>query len=201
VAYLSRQEVGRIVVGLGNPGSEFDATRHNAGFMCIDALGERLGARYWKLKGSALVALVEHEGRTLALAKPQTFMNLSGSAVRALCRAYDVSPRDIIVVHDEMDLQPGDVRVKRGGNHAGHNGVRSIYEQLDSKDVIRVRIGIGRPPGRMDGADYVLQHLKDDLLEEQRVDCEVAADAVLCVLDDGLDAAMQLFNGRHRCEE
>ena len=163
MAFFARKKVDYLIVGLGNPGAEYDSTRHNSGFMCIDILAERLGTNYWKSQGGALAATVSHGGHDLVLAKPQTFMNLSGSAVKSLAKAYSVSPREIIVVHDEMDLEPGDVRVKRGGNPAGHNGIKSIYDQMSSKDMVRVRIGIGRPPGRMDGADYVLQHLKGEI--------------------------------------
>lgn len=201
MSFFSRKEADFLVVGLGNPGSEYQETRHNAGFMSIDVLAERLGARYWKSQSGALVAEVTYHGHTLALVKPQTFMNLSGSAVKSLAKTYQVIPRDIIVMHDEMDLEPGDVRVKRGGNHAGHNGIKSIYEQLDSKEELRVRIGIGRPPGRMDGADYVLQHLRGDKLEEQKVDCQMAADAACVLIDEGLDEAMQRFNGLHHKDD
>ncbi|MDO4851607.1 MAG: aminoacyl-tRNA hydrolase [Actinomycetota bacterium] len=198
---FSKPDAEYLVVCLGNPGDEYRDTRHNAGFMCADILGERLGARYWKSQDSALTAQVSHRGHELVLAKPLTFMNLSGSAVRPLARRYSVDPGHIIVVHDEMDLVPGDVRVRRGGSASGHNGLKSIYERLGSKDMLRVRIGIGTPPGRMPGADYVLQRLKGEVLEAQRADCEVAVDAVLCLVTEGLEETMQRFNGRHRLLE
>lgn len=201
MALFARKHTDYVIVGLGNPSAEYEDTRHNAGFMCIDVLADRLGANYWKSQGGALAATVSHGGHDLVLAKPHTFMNLSGSAVKSLAKTYSVAPRDIIVIHDEMDLEPGDVRVKRGGNHAGHNGIKSIYDQMASKDMVRVRIGIGRPPGRMEGADYVLQRLKGDKLEGQGVDCQIAADAVLSLVDDGLEATAQHFNGMHHQED
>lgn len=187
-----------LVAGLGNPGPEYADTRHNAGFLCVDALAERLGARYWKLQDGALVAHAVVGRQSLLLVKPQTFMNLSGKAVRALCRRYGLGASDVIVVHDEMDFEPGDVRARRGGSAAGHNGVKSVYAELGSDQVVRVRVGTGRPPGRMDGAAYVLQHLKGAALEELQADCALAADVVESVIQDGLDVTMQRFNGRFR---
>ncbi|TLM88634.1 MAG: aminoacyl-tRNA hydrolase, partial [Actinobacteria bacterium] len=137
----------RLVVGLGNPGPEYERTRHNVGFLALDLLGENLRASYWKDEAGAKVAVVRFGDDDLVLAKPQTFMNLSGSSVSKLAAAYDVVPGDIVVIHDDIDLAPGRVLCKRGGGHGGHNGLRSIHDKLDSAADLRVRVGVGRPPG------------------------------------------------------
>ena len=184
----------RIVVGLGNPGREYAYTRHNAGFLVVDLIGDDLRATYWKDQGGAKVAVVRFGGEDLVLAKPQTFMNLSGNSVKRLAEFYGAELSDIIVVHDDIDLAPGKIRVKRGGGHGGHNGLRSLHEQLDGDDYLRVRIGVGRPPGRMDAADYVLQPLKGAAWEELEASIPTAAQAVISVLERGADDAMREFN-------
>ncbi|MDR3686275.1 MAG: aminoacyl-tRNA hydrolase [Coriobacteriia bacterium] len=184
----------RLVVGLGNPGREYASTRHNAGFLVIDLLGDDLRASYWKDQGGAKVAVVRFGGEDLVLAKPQTFMNLSGSSVKKLAELYNVEVAEIIVVHDDIDLAAGKVRVKRGGGHGGHNGLRSLHEQLDSDSYLRVRVGVGRPPGRMDAADYVLQPLKGAVFDDLEASIPTAAQAVISLLEHGPDATMQEFN-------
>ena len=166
-----------LVVGLGNPGSEYEYTRHNAGFLTIDLLGDDLRATYWKDQGGAKVAVVRFGDAELALAKPQTFMNVSGGSVKKLVERYEVSIEQLIIVHDDLDVPAGAVRVKRGGGHAGHNGLRSLHDRLGSDEYLRVRIGVGRPPGRMDAADFVLQPLKGDALEELEAAIPTAAQA------------------------
>ena len=185
----------RLVVGLGNPGREYEHTRHNAGFMTVDLLGNDLRASYWKDQGGAKVAVVRLDDESLVLAKPQTFMNLSGSAVKKLIEHYEVPVEDVIVVHDDLDVPAGAVRVKRGGGHAGHNGLRSLHDRLADDAYLRVRVGVGRPPGRMDAADYVLQPLKGAALEDLEGSIPAAAQAVLSILEHGVDAAMRDFNG------
>ena len=186
--------MSRLVVGLGNPGREYAFTRHNAGFLAVDLLGDDLRATYWKDQGGAKVAVVRFGDEELILAKPQTFMNLSGGSVKKLAELYAAGPADIIVVHDDIDLAPGKVRVKRGGGHGGHNGLRSLHERLGSDDYLRVRVGVGRPPGRMDAADYVLQPLKGAAWDEFEASIPTAAQAVISILENGVDAAMNEFN-------
>lgn len=176
----------RIVFGLGNPGAEYAETRHNAGFRVVDALAEKLGASYWKSQGGAMVATVRVAGREVLLAKPQSFMNTSGGPVSKVCAAHGVGADEILVIHDELDIPAGDVRVKVGGGHAGHNGLRSIIEKLGTRDFARVRVGIGRPPGHMDPADFVLRQLKGEFAEEFDVTVQVAADAVMDCLENGI---------------
>ncbi len=184
----------RLVVGLGNPGPEYELTRHNAGFLTVDLLGENLRASYWKEQGGAKVAVVRVGDDDLVLAKPQTFMNLSGSSVKRLAEEYDVAVADIIVIHDDIDLAPGRVLCKRGGGHGGHNGLRSLHDKLGTDGYLRVRVGVGRPPGRMDAADWVLQQLKGAALEEFESQIPTAAQAVLHILEHGIDSAMQEYN-------
>jgi PTH1 family peptidyl-tRNA hydrolase len=188
--------VTRLVVGLGNPGPQYAATRHNAGFFVVDLLAENLRAAYWKVEAGAKVARVRFGDDDLVLAKPQTFMNVSGKSVRRLLDAYSVEIGDMIVVHDELDLPEGSVRAKRGGGHGGHNGLRSLSETLGTGDYLRVRVGIGRPPGRQDPADFVLEPLRKEAFERM-LEGEVpdAAQCVMHVLEQGIDSAMRECNG------
>ena len=184
----------RLVVGLGNPGPEYELTRHNAGFLAVDLLGENLRATYWKDECGAKVAVVRLGGSDLVLAKPQTFMNLSGSSVKRLVESYEADLAEMIVIHDDIDLAPGRVTCKRDGGHGGHNGLRSLHEKLDSDAYLRVRVGVGPPPGRMDPADWVLQPLRKASLEEFEGSIPTAAQAVIHVLEHGIESAMQEYN-------
>ncbi|MDA3935849.1 MAG: aminoacyl-tRNA hydrolase [Actinomycetota bacterium] len=184
----------RMIVGLGNPGHDYANTRHNAGFMAVDLIAENLRASYWKDEYGARTSLVRLGDEEILLVEPQTFMNLSGSSVRNLAEAYDASISEIIVVHDDLDLTLGLVKVKRGGGHGGHNGLRSLHEKLDDDGYLRVRVGIGRPPGRMDAADYVLQRMRPSVAEELEAVMPTAAQAAIHVLEHGVDSAMREFN-------
>lgn len=184
----------RIVCGLGNPGAEYALTRHNAGFAVVDALAERFGVRYWKSESGCDVAVVKtHYGletREVILAKPQSYMNTSGGPLSKLARAHKVSPAEILVVHDEVDLPQGRVQVKFGGGLNAHNGLRSIADKLGTRDFARVRCGIGRPPGKMSVADYALRKLKGNFAEEFLVMAQEAADAVEKCLEEGVAAQL-----------
>ncbi len=184
----------RLVVGLGNPGPEYELTRHNAGFLTVDLLGENLRASYWKDEAGAKVAVVRVGDGELVLAKPQTFMNVSGASIRRLVDHYEIDIAEMIVVHDDIDLAPGRVTCKRDGGHGGHNGLRSIHEKLGTDGYLRVRVGVGRPPGRMDPADWVLQPLKGPALEEFSDSIPSAAQAVLHIVEHGIESAMQEYN-------
>lgn len=173
----------RIVCGLGNPDAEYAHTRHNAGFATIDVLAARHGVRYWKSEAGAQVASIsvagaDGERREVLLAKPMSYMNTSGGPLSKLARAHRVRPEEILVVHDEVDLAAGEVRLKLGGGLNAHNGLRSIADKLGSRDFARVQFGIGRPPGRMAVADYVLRELKGGFLDEFELTVEHAADVV-----------------------
>ncbi|MDO4590722.1 MAG: aminoacyl-tRNA hydrolase [Slackia sp.] len=184
----------RLIVGLGNPGDEYAHTRHNAGFDAIDDVASELRAAYWKTECGALTAKVKYRGEDLVLAKPQSYMNVSGGPVKQLCALYKAAPADIVVIHDELDIAPGSVRVKFGGGLAGHNGLKSIADKLQTKDWTRVRVGIGRPPGRMPAADWVLSAPKKEARDDFDQATHRAAEAVLFFLDNGLEKTQQRFN-------
>lgn len=183
-----------LIAGLGNPGSEYAHTRHNAGFDAVDALAEQLGVHYWKTQGGALVGKVSWRGFSLVLAKPQSFMNTSGGPVKALCAEYGISPDYLIVIHDELDINPGTIRVKFGGGHAGHNGLRSICDKLGTRDWFRIRCGIGRPPGKMPVVDWVLSRPKHEAEQDFESAVEQAAAATLFLVENGLEKTQQKFN-------
>ncbi|NEW26241.1 aminoacyl-tRNA hydrolase [Nocardia cyriacigeorgica] len=179
-----------LVVGLGNPGPEYERTRHNVGFLVADVLAERVGGRFSVHKKSGADLLTARlDGRQVLIAKPRTFMNLSGRPVAALARFFSVPATEVIVVHDELDLPFGAIRLKRGGGEGGHNGLRSVSQALTTKDYLRTRIGIGRPPGRQDPADYVLKPFSAPERKEVPVLVEQAADAVELLLRVGLETA------------
>jgi PTH1 family peptidyl-tRNA hydrolase len=188
--------IDALVVGLGNPGREYTRTRHNVGAEAVGLLVERAGEKFKAGRDKALVADARIGGRRVILAFPTTFMNESGQAVGALMRRHKlVDPAQLIVVHDELDLPPGVVRVKVGGGLAGNNGLRSITQHLKSHDYVRVRIGIGKPPSKERGADHVLSRLPKAERELLDVAVVCAADAVEMLLAHGPDAAMRQFNG------
>ena len=185
-----------LIAGLGNPGEEYAHTRHNAGFDTVDALAAELGVRYWKSEGGALTGKATWRGHDVVLAKPQSFMNTSGGPVKQLMSAYKVDPEHLVVIHDELDIDPGAVRVKFGGGHAGHNGLRSICDKTLTRDWFRVRIGIGRPPGRMDVADYVLSLPKKEAAEAFEHAVAKGAEATLYLIQNGLEKTQQQYNGK-----
>lgn len=179
-----------IVCGLGNPDADYERTRHNAGFATVDVLAARHGVRYWKSEAGAQVASLtwreaDGERREVLLAKPMSYMNTSGGPLSKLARAHRVAPQQILVVHDEVDLAAGEVRLKLGGGLNAHNGLRSIADKLGSRDFARVQFGIGRPPGKMQVADYVLRELKGGFLDEFNITAERAADLVERILTEG----------------
>ncbi len=191
----------RMVAGLGNPGDEYAMTRHNAGFQTIDELARRAGVSYWKTQLGAEVAIARvRDGdasgaREVVLVKPQSFMNTSGGPISKLCRSYDVTPAELLVVHDELDIPEGDVRVKVGGGHAGHNGLRSIIDKLGSRDFSRIRFGIGEPPGKMPGANFVLKQLRGNDADTFHDTVLRAADACELALAHGVIYARDHVNG------
>ena len=183
-----------LIVGLGNPGEEYAHTRHNAGFDTVDLIANEIGVRYWKSEGGALTGKGSYRGEELVLAKPQSFMNTSGGPVKQLLSAYKVDPDHLIVIHDELDIDPGTVRVKFGGGHAGHNGLRSICDKFGTRDWFRMRIGNGRPPGRMPVADYVLSLPRREAAEEFEHAVARGAEATLYLVQNGLEKTQQAYN-------
>lgn len=184
-----------IIVGLGNPGREYRDTRHNIGFMLIDKLIERLNARSMRVQSKAIITTAQYEGRKIILAKPQTFMNLSGQAVQGLSRFYKIPQENLMVAHDDLDLPFCALRLRPAGGSAGQKGIASIIQQLGTPDFARLRLGIDRPPGRMDAAAYVLQAFTQKESQQVAELLDKAADAALTWVTDGLDAAMNRFNG------
>ena len=184
-----------LVVGLGNPGEEYDKTRHNVGAEVVEILARRHGGKLRKQKERSLTDEVNVGGRRMALAVPLTFMNLSGEAVAPLVRRYGVDPAQLVVVQDEMDFELGRLQVKNGGGLAGHNGLKSIVAHLHTQDFVRIRIGIGKPPGSRQGADHVLRRFSKSERKEIDVTLEEAADAVELILAEGVDVAMNRVNG------
>ena len=187
-----------LVVGLANPGAEHERTRHNVGGEVVELLADRHGAGLKHEKGQlARTAEVTIDGRRLALAIPTTYMNESGQAVRPLVRRYGIEdPENLVVVHDELDLEPGRVKVKLGGGLAGNNGLQSIRQHLHTADFARIRVGIGKPPTKERGADHVLSRPGKAERTELDIAVREAADAVEQMLADGVESAMQRVNAR-----
>lgn len=188
-----------IVVGLGNPGPQYERTRHNVGHMVLDELARRAGETFSVHKQSrARVAQIRLRpgGPCVVLVKPMSYMNLSGGPVSAVARFFDVDLDHLIVVHDEVDIDFDSVKLKRGGGEGGHNGLRDITKASGSRDYLRVRVGVGRPPGRMDTADYVLRPFTATERETLPLLLDNAADAVERIIDDGLTAAQNAVHGR-----
>jgi peptidyl-tRNA hydrolase, PTH1 family len=183
-----------LVVGLGNPGSGYAGNRHNVGFMVLDVLAERVGGRFKAHKGRADILETRLAGRRVVLAKPRSFMNESGGPVASLRDFFRIPVEQVVAVHDELDLEPGMLRLKVGGGDNGHNGLRSLRRSLGSGEFARVRVGIGRPPGRQDPADFVLRDFPGAQRKDLEVTLERAADAVETLVGEGLAAAQNAFN-------
>lgn len=183
-----------LVVGLGNPGPRYAMTRHNAGFLVVDVLAARIGGRFKAHKGRADVLEGRSAGVPVVLAKPRSYMNESGGAVVSVARFYKIPIERIVIVHDDLDLPFGTLRLKAGGGDGGHNGLRSATAALGSKDYLRLRFGIGRPPGRQDPADFVLRDFSATERKELGYHVERAADAAQTLLGDGLEAAQNAYN-------
>ncbi|TDT78868.1 MULTISPECIES: aminoacyl-tRNA hydrolase [Micrococcaceae] len=185
-----------LIVGLGNPGAQYQGNRHNIGQMVLDELASRMGAGFKAHKARAQVV----EGRLgiggprVVLAKPMTYMNVSGGPVSALANFYGIAADHVVAVHDEIDIPFNTVKLKLGGGEGGHNGLRDISKALDTKDYLRVRVGVGRPPGRMDTADYVLRDFGTAERKELPFLLDDAADAVESLLREGLTATQQKFH-------
>ncbi|MGB6164086.1 MAG: aminoacyl-tRNA hydrolase [Pseudonocardiaceae bacterium] len=186
-----------LVVGLGNPGPGYAGNRHNVGFMVVDELARRAGGRLASHKSGADILETRLVGRRVVLARPRSFMNLSGSAVAGTARFFTIAPTDVVVVHDDLDLEHGVLKIKRGGGEGGHNGLRSISACLGTKDYLRVRFGIGRPPGRMDPADFVLRDFSAVQRRELDLLVDRCADAVEQLLSQGLAATQNQLHGTH----
>jgi len=188
-----------LVVGLGNPGREYTHNRHNIGFMVVDEIARRARVDGFRVKFGAEVVSGEVAGQKVVLLKPMEFMNVSGRALQRTAAFYQVEPKQIVVVHDEIDLPLGTVRIKNGGGHAGHNGLRSIVQELGSSDFVRVRCGVGRPGGR---AGNVVGHVLGDFGKSEKTEADImiqeGADAVTDVIARGPLLAMNKYNVRDK---
>jgi PTH1 family peptidyl-tRNA hydrolase len=184
-----------LVVGLGNPGPDYAETRHNIGFHVVEMLAARAGGgRFSRHRTGADILEGRLAGRRVVLAKPRSYMNVSGGPVAGLVKYFAVPVEDLVVVHDDLDLGFGVVRLKRSGGEGGHNGLRSISTSLGTKDYLRVRFGIGRPPGRQDPADFVLRRFSAVEKKELDLAVDLAADAAEALLSDGLETAQNRFH-------
>jgi PTH1 family peptidyl-tRNA hydrolase len=185
-----------LIVGLGNPGAEYSRNRHNVGQMVLDELADRAGGTFkiHKARAQVLEGRLGIGGPRVVLAKPVTYMNVSGGPVSGLARFYDIDPSRVVAVHDEIDIPFNTVKLKLGGGEGGHNGLRDISKALATKDYLRVRVGVGRPPGRMDTADFVLRDFAPAEKKELPFLLDEAADAVELLIRDGLTAAQQRFH-------
>lgn len=184
-----------LIIGLGNPGREYRETRHNIGFMLLDRLAVKLNARFTRLQSKALIASTAYQERKVILAKPQTFMNLSGQSAQGLVHFYKIPLDRLLVAHDDLDLPPGTIRIRPDGGSAGQRGMGSILERFGTDKFPRLRMGIGRPPGRMSGPDFVLQDFSNGEMTLVSETLNRAVEAVLCFITDGLESAMNKFNG------
>jgi PTH1 family peptidyl-tRNA hydrolase len=184
-----------LIAGLGNPGPAYDGNRHNAGFLVADELADRVGAKFRGGKFRGSVAEGRLSGVPVLIVKPMTFMNESGATVAGLAKYLRLTPESLVVIHDELDLPFESIRLKRGGGDNGHNGLRSVTSHLGTRDYHRVRVGIGRPPGRMDPAAFVLRDFSASERKELAFVFDRAADAVEALITTGLTAAQNTFNG------
>jgi peptidyl-tRNA hydrolase, PTH1 family len=191
---VSTSEELALIVGLGNPGPRYEGNRHNIGFLVADELADRIGGKFKAHRSGAEVVEGRLGGTRAVLAKPRSFMNLSGGPVAGVTKFYKVAPESLIVIHDELDLPFGTVRLKRGGGENGHNGLRSVTKSLGTKDYLRVRFGIGRPPGRMDPADYVLKDFSGTERRELAYFIDLCADAAEALATAGLETAQNRFH-------
>lgn len=185
----------KLIVGLGNPGPKYELTRHNVGFLALDMIGDSIGVGSISARfKNSLVANGKYQGEKLLLAKPQGYMNRSGLVVAQLAAAYGLCPEEITIIHDDVDLELGRIRIRTQGGHGGHKGVLSILSGLGTEDFVRVRIGVGRPPEGMDTPDYVLSVFNDDELKKLNELLPVVKDAVLTLVSQGAETAMNKYN-------
>ena len=189
----------KLIIGLGNPGRVYSGHRHNTGFACLNYFARRHGIRFDKKQGLARVGSGRVAGSQVIVARPQTYMNLSGQSAVRLAHKLKVSPADIIVIHDDLDLPLGSIRIRQGGGDGGHKGVKSIIDDLGSSDFIRLRIGIGRPPNTADGSQpdishYVLSAFTPDEEKTIKETVATAGAAIDCLLEEGLEKAMGRYN-------
>lgn len=184
-----------IIAGLGNPGDKYAGTRHNVGFMTIDALADKYNIEIREKAHKALIGKGMIEGNKVILVKPQTYMNLSGESIRSVMDFYKADISEFMVIYDDISLEPGAIRVRKKGSAGGHNGIKNIILHLGSQEFPRIRVGVGEKPEKMDLADYVLGHFLKEEKEAMEKGIKAGCDAVVCMMNEGADAAMNKFNG------
>ncbi len=197
---MLRKQTGEswLIVGLGNPGREYERSRHNCGFRALDLIAQNLGCKADKLKFQGLYCQTTYQGKKLFLLKPQTFMNLSGRSVLQLSAYFNIPPQRIIVLFDDISLPPGRLRIRADGSAGGHNGIKSIIQEVGSQDFPRVKIGVGgKPNPEYDLADWVLSSFSANEEKDLAVALKNAADAALAIIDHGVPEAANRFNGSH----
>ena len=190
-----------LIAGLGNPGREYQTSRHNIGFMLVSHLAEQLGVTFTRVQSRALVTKADHLGRRVILAKPQTYMNLSGQAVGSLVNFYKIDLQHLMIVYDDVDLPFGRIRIRPSGGSAGQKGMQSIINQLGTQDFPRMRLGIGRPPGSKGAASYVLRDFSGEDADFLPAVLDRGVEAVLTYIDEDLTAAMNRYNSKIDEEE
>lgn len=183
-----------LIVGLGNPEADYSKTRHNMGFNVINKLSEQYGIEVNKSKFKALVGNGMIENEKVVLLKPQTFMNLSGEALIQAMNFYKVSNKEIIIIYDDIDTNPGTIRIRKTGSAGSHNGMKSVISQISTEEFIRIRVGIGRPEHTNDMINYVIGHIPEEELKSLDEGCNIAKDAVIEIIKNGTDSAMNKFN-------
>ncbi|HBN84263.1 MAG TPA: aminoacyl-tRNA hydrolase [Clostridiales bacterium] len=187
-----------IIVGLGNPGPNYSLSRHNMGFGTIEYLSEKYGIKTGRIAFKGRYGRGEIEGKPVVLLKPSTYMNNSGESVRAVLKWYSATPDQLIVLYDDMDLEPGMVRIRPKGSAGAHNGMKSVIYHLQTDEFTRIRIGIGRPEERIPVIDYVLQRIPDHVMPDLKAGMETAGEAVACILKSDVAAAMNLYNSKKK---
>jgi len=196
--FKKAQNENWLIVGLGNPGREYEKTRHNAGFRALDLLAEQMGVKVDKLKYQGLYCQTTYKDKKLFLLKPQTYMNLSGRSVLQLSAYFNIPPQRIIVMFDDISLEPGRLRVRANGSAGGHNGIKSIIQEVGSQEFPRVKIGVGaKPHPAFELADWVLSTFSANEEKALAVSLENAAKAALCIIDHGVPETANRFNGSH----
>ncbi|HET7909517.1 MAG TPA: aminoacyl-tRNA hydrolase [Nitrospira sp.] len=189
----------RLIVGLGNPGAAYAHTRHNAGMWVVERAVARWGGRLVR-RGTAQRASIRHGSELIELAGTLDFMNVTGAPLKGLLREYQLTPDDLILIHDDLDLEPGRLRIKQAGGHGGHNGIKSVIDALGTGQFVRLKVGIGRPPLGQDSADYVLETMTREEMEIIAPCLERAVDALEVLIHRGIETAMNQFNVREREE-
>lgn len=188
----------KLITGLGNPGAEYKKTRHNAGFIVLDYLARTWGAFFKESAYDALLAKTRIGSFDVVLAKPLTYMNLSGKAVRPLFRKYKAKTEDLLIIYDDLDLKLGEIRFRKKGSSGGHHGMASVIEALGREDIPRLKIGIGRPPEGIDPIDYVLSFFSDEEWKIIESLLPLIEEGVRCFIEEGIEEAMNLYNGARR---